>query len=307
MDIKEKPDGVIVLENLTPSGYRLGPREMLDETHIMLMTKAIAEYHGTVYALKIHERKTFDEIVGSFKSFPFSKPEKNSFDAFYAITLEKMKISAENIKSKDLENVITRLYERYIDKPSSLLQEFLAEDPDFDIIIHGDYNRNNVMFKYPNDEGFENPSSMKMFDFQWVKCASPVLDLSFYLYMNLDPDLFEEKFDDILKFYHDTLVKTFKSISGEKKFDENLPFLSFEKFIQHMENYALYGCLISVWFLPVMLADMKSCKEVEFELNNDMFSEASKRACLASGGQKALERCIKNIQHAYDRGYFKRF
>jgi hypothetical protein len=306
MGVKEREDGMIVLENLTTTGgFRMGPRDKLDFSHILLMTKTMAEFHGSMYALKYHQRESFDNLVTSLKTFPFSKQEKNSFDAFYAIALERLKRYAED-KCGNLETTVMRLYDKYIKKPSSLLQEFLKEDRDFDIIIHGDYNRNNVMFKYQAEEdGSENPISVKMFDFQWLKCASPVLDISFYLYMNLDPDLFQEKFDEILKFYHRNLVATFKtiSISHGKEFNMDLSFLSYTEFMKHFKKYAFYGCLISTWFLPVMLADLKTCQELAAELSKDMFSKASMKVVLSAGGDEAFHRVVENVRHAFERGY----
>jgi hypothetical protein len=305
MGIKEKEDGILVLENLTTSGFRLGPRDKLDLHHILLMTKTLAEFHGSMYALKTHQSESFNNLVKSLRAFPFSSQDKDCcYDAFYGISLKRLKLYADNNSGNNLEIAIMRLYEKYIKKPSLLLQEYLKEDLEFDIIIHGDFNRNNVMFKYPTHED-ESPTFVKMFDFQWLKYASPVLDISFYLYMNLDPELFEEKFDEILTFYHENLVSTFKtiSISREMKFDENLPFLSYEKFMKHFAKYAFYGCLISTWFLPVMLADEQTCAELATELTKDMFSEESTKVVLRAGGETAFNRVIGNVQHAFKRGY----
>lgn len=295
----------MVVENLSTHGYRLGPREKLDEKHIMLMTKTIASYHGSVYAFKVKRPELFKEMVNSLERFPFYEDRRNSFDALYSITLDRLKNYFHNVKGSTAD-AVNKLHAKYIDKPSSLLQHFLAENADFDVIIHGDYNRNNVMFKYNSKEGFENPQSVKMFDFQWLKYASPVLDLSFFLYMNTDPDLLDEKFDEILKTYHSTLVTTFKSAVKGHRYDENLPLLSFEKFMDHFKSFAFYGCLIASWFLPVMLADLETCANTAKELTDDLHSDASKEICLSIDEPAIVKRVTKIVKHAHLRGYLSR-
>lgn len=280
---------------------------MLDEKHILIMTESIAKLHATSYALKIQSREKFDEFVDSFQAFPFKDEKKSMFDALYAIALERLHQHVTSTKQADVYSAAVReVYEKYIEKPSGLLQEFLDDDPVFNTIIHGDYNRNNVMFKYASAEGFEDPIGLKMFDFQWIKYASPVLDLSFYLYMNLDPAILESSWSTILKFYHETLISSLAKLLKCNTNDERLANYNFESFLRHFANFAFYGCLISTWFLPIMLADLETCKNIEAELNKDLFSQESKKICLTAGGESAIERVNGNVMHAFKNGYMRR-
>lgn len=296
-----------MFENLTSTGFRMGPRDKLDEKHIMLMTESIARLHAASYALKIQNPSKFDEIVASFKTFPFHDKKKSMFDALYNIALERLYRHVEvGNQEADFTTAVIKVYKKYINSPSMLLQEFLDDDPTFNTIIHGDYNRNNVMFKYELDEGFEDPVSVKMFDFQWAKHASPVLDLSFYLYMNVDPEILESHWIKILKFYHETLITSIAKILNCSESDSRLKKYNFEDFLKHFGNFAFYGCLISCWFLPIMLADLETCKELEMELNKDLFSEASLKVCLPAGGKLAIDRVNGNVKHAFKNGYMNR-
>ena len=271
------------------------------------MTEAIAKIHALSYALKIEDRNKFDKIVGSLQVIPFSGEHKQMFDPLYRIALERL---MKYINSTDQENhyatSMNKLHKKYIGKPSELLQEFLAKDETFETIIHGDYNRNNVMFKYNLPVGFDDPTNVKMFDFQWVKKASPVLDLSFFLYMNMDPELFESSWDKVLKFYHKTLMKELAKHLDCSKDDERLRPYNYEDFLKHFSNYAFYGCIISMWFLPVMLADTETCKQIEIELNKDMFSEASFEVCMSTGQPDAMKRVNANVKHSFENGFIRR-
>lgn len=304
----EKPEGVFVFENLTSSGYRLGPRDKLDEKHIMLMTRSIAELHATSYAVNIRHSEKFNEFVENFKKISFYREDKPTmFHPLYDIALERVYQHVTTTdQPEDFRSAFVKVYEKFISQPSKLLQVFADDDSVFKTIIHGDYNRNNVMFKYDSAEGFENPTSVKMFDFQWTKFASPVLDLSFYLYMNLDPKIMESSWDKVVKFYHETLISSLAKILKCKESDEILKQFNFEDFLKHFADHAFYGCTISAWFLPIMLCDTEILPGIVAELQKDLFSAKAKEVCLPAGGLEALLRVTANVRHAFDKGYLKR-
>lgn len=296
---------MLIIDDLTAQGYRMGPRESLDENHIILTMKSIASYHGSMYAFKVKQPELFKEIVNSLEDFPFYRDKKNVFDAFYSITLDRMRLFFQD-ETGDVFDDVNKLHAKYIDKPSRLLQRFLIEDSDFDIIIHGDYNRGNVMFEYESADGFDSPQSVKMFDFQFLKYASPVLDLSFLLFMNVEPDMLAEKLDKFLKIYHSTLVATFKSVLAGRKYDENLPLLSFGKFMGHFGKFAFYGCLIACWFLPCMMTEHEMCDKIVQSIYADLYGEVAKATCLSVREPRIVERVKKIVQLAQQRGYMAR-
>lgn len=78
---------------------------------------------------------------------------------------------------KDLSNLERRIDEDFI----SIMEDFLRVDHDFAVILHGDYYRNNVMFKYKNQHGKEVPVDLRMFDFQEARFATIAIDLSIFI------------------------------------------------------------------------------------------------------------------------------
>lgn len=287
----------------------MGPRAELDEEHVMLMAKSIAELHAASYASKIQGRGEYEELVKSLKPLLFCHTDRVvPWDAFYNITLLRLYrhvTSAENV-AEDYKEAVCKVYQKYVPKPSSLMQTFIDDDQDFNIIIHGDYNRNNVMFKYDAEEGFNNPIGIKMFDFQWTKYASPALDLSFFMYQNIGPAILPGIWDKVLKTYHETMIKTLCAIMNCKENDPRIKRLNFESFLLHFREHAFYGCLIAAWFLPVMLADLETCDRVEEVINRDMFSQEAIDVILPAGGEVALKRVVANMEHAFRKGYFRR-
>lgn len=285
----------------------MGPRDKLDLQHIMIMTESIAKLHAVSYALKIEHTDKFDKLVTSFRAFPFHEERKSMFDAFYDIALDRLlRYMKSTNQPEEFTATIAKLYKKYIERPSKLMQEFLDDDPIFNTIIHGDYNRNNVMFKYDTADGFEDPKGVKMFDFQWTKYASPVLDLSFFLYMNLDPEVLTSSWSNILKFYHKTLISSLSKILNCEENDERLGQFNFDAFLTHFSRFAFYGCLIATWFLPAMLADLELIKNIEMEINKDMFSLRTKEVCIQAATPDVMKRVNDLVKHAYDNGFIKR-
>jgi thiamine kinase-like enzyme len=303
----ESLEGVFVFENLTYDCYRLGPRDKLDEKHIMLLTEKIAKLHATSFAVKIQDRKSFDELVDKLKFIPFHRDDgKSMFHPLYDIALERVHRNISKFgHAKEFQKALEEIYEKFISVPASILQKFADSNDVFNVIIHGDYNRNNVMFKYESIEGSEVPIDLKMFDFQWVKYASPALDLSFYLYMNLDPDIMDSCWEKVLKFYHEILINSLVEILQCTKDDERLQPLNYSDFLKHFANHAFYGCFISAHFLPIMLCDESILPSITGQLMSDLYSNETREICLPAGGEKALKRVFHNLEHAFKKGYLK--
>jgi hypothetical protein len=162
----------LVLENLTGKGYRSGPRLDLDEKHLMLMMQKIATYHSMTYALRILKDPMLDTLVEGIKPLPFVEPngETNLYTAVYGIALDRLFDYLEKTPEemsdpkfvKDVENFRTK----YWKTPLVLMEKFRTDEKLYSVILHGDYNRNNVLFKYDQPEGFDNPIDLKMIDFQ---------------------------------------------------------------------------------------------------------------------------------------------
>ena len=285
----------------------MGPRAQLDLSHLKLMIKSIAKFHAMSYVLKIQNMDKLEELTKSFQPFPFYEEHKNMYDVFYEIALERLSNHViTKPQDEDFKAAVISLARKYIDKPSKLMEEFLKPDASFDVIIHGDYNRNNVMFQYESLDGFKNPQNVKAFDYQLAKYASPVLDLSFFMFMNIEADMIDIIWDELLQLYHQTLMELLTSVLKCNESDTRLLSYSFEKFQDHFANYALYGCMVAAWFLPIMLCDLERCRAIEAAFEKDSFSQELKDVTLPAGGIEAIERVTAVTKHAFNRGYFKR-
>lgn len=69
-----------------------------------------------------------------------------------------------------------------LDGNSETMAELLRPVEPLAVLCHGDFCRNNVLFRY--DEATGRPVDVIMIDPAQARYASPVIDLSFFLYMN---------------------------------------------------------------------------------------------------------------------------
>lgn len=144
------------------------------------MTKLIAEYHAISYAMKIKQPDTFKDLVAGITSLSFvaDKGERNLYGVLYDVAfhryfeyIDRLAAAAADSnpiagRSEKFMRDMTNLRNKYGKNPVGLLEWIRQSDDVFSVILHGDYNRNNVLFRYDNGDGHENPDDGKMIDFQ---------------------------------------------------------------------------------------------------------------------------------------------
>lgn len=85
------------------------------------------------------------------------------------------------------------------------------------VICHGDYLRNNIAFRYDGN-GIVNDAMM--FDFQTMRYASPMIDMSTFLANSTGYEVRNKHFKHIFKAYHDALtLELLANISGWNQTD----------------------------------------------------------------------------------------
>jgi len=178
---------------------------------------------------------------------------------------------------------LRRLKVLFEDGENSLKRVRVPQEP-FSVICHGDFNRNNVLFRY-DEVGL--PVDVLLFDFGTPRYGSPVFDLSFFLYMNTTQKVRGSRLDDLLNEYCLTLAKTVPSgvrVPSRAELDSE------------MAKCAFYGFIHASYFLP---------HEVETNVvhRKDMNDEAILEWLLQVGGDTGTDKVADLIQHIVDMGY----
>lgn len=84
------------------------------------------------------------------------------------------------------------------------------------IICHGDYLRNNIAYRY--DDNGKAVDAM-MFDFQTLRYASPMVDLSTFMSLSTGRIERDQHFWDIFRAYHETLIQSYLASTNLKVSD----------------------------------------------------------------------------------------
>lgn len=313
-ELGEDFETILALENLNPLGYRLGSRIDLDENHLKLMIKTIALYHAVNFALKINKdpvMQSHGDRLNSFSYLDKDGQELESYKVLFNIALERFfRVIETDPKFKENEKFyecVQKFKNDYLEHPMVLMQSFLATDDVFSIILHGDYNRNNVLFQYDQPEGYENPKAIKMIDFQETKYGTPVIDLAFFMYMNIHPSLIPKVWDSLLDLYHETMIDTLAKILNCDLSDDRLKPYGYNNFLDHFKKFAFYGVMIGIHFIPWMACPEEECGEMSKLFETDIHSPELRRLCQICGGADVDYRITSIVQHAFEKGYMEIF
>ena len=310
-ELSESPETIVALENLKPAGYRMGPKIDLDEDHLRLMIKNIAFYHSVPYALRIRGDPKLEELASQLNPFAFvseTGEELGAYKRLLSVGMNRLFDLVEKNPAYQYNETFMANCKKFKDKhfkdgAIKLMQSILAKDEVFSIILHGDYNRNNVLFKYVQPDGFDKPTGIKMYDFQEIRYATPVIDLAFFMYMNIHYDLRDQLWDELLKYYHETLIESLTDILKCSKNDERLLPYAFDKFLDHFAKHAFYGVPITLHYVPWIACPEEECAQIAHWFETDMNGEEYFNIAQIAGGEEVDKRIVSIFKHASDKGY----
>jgi hypothetical protein len=112
-----------------------------------------------------------------------------------------------------------------------------------------------------------------------------------------------ELWDELLQYYHDTLMTSLTDILKCDRTDIRLKPYSFEKFIEHFTKYAFYGIMICIHFIPWMACSEEECKLLSDSFDTDIFSDEALKIGMEAGGRAVDERVFGVVKHAFEKNY----
>uniref|UniRef100_A0A182QRM3 CHK kinase-like domain-containing protein n=1 Tax=Anopheles farauti TaxID=69004 RepID=A0A182QRM3_9DIPT len=304
----DQEETFLAMEDVSHRGFVPGPRLNLDQPHLELMARKIAQFHACSYALRIGGRSDkLQTLVDKIIPLNFLQDGKvffESYDIVFKVAFERLfhyfDEKPDVIATHSLHERIDTLRRKYGKTPSELMQRCLARDDIYSVILHGDYNRNNVLFRYEN----ETPRDVMLIDFQENRYGSPALDLSFFMYMNMPPEAWASGgWDHLLTVYHQELMRCLCGIVKIEPEDERLEPYRFDRMKTHLKQHFIYGAVIAIKFLPCMLANEEEVQEIVHHFHTDITADGFRNIYLIAGGDVVNERISKVILHAADQGY----
>lgn len=177
-----------------------------------------------------------------------------------------------------------------LDGNSDTMARLLRPVEPLAVLCHGDYCRNNMLFRYDADTG--RPVDMIVIDPAQARYASPAIDLSFFLYMNTTDA-------DRLAHWDDYVAAYLAGVADVTAAGHRAPPLTAADVHGEMRDHVLYGYAYCSFFLPAMVdtkpPDVQRLTTCTDDERIDMINE--------SGGPDADHLLAAIVKHAVDRGY----
>jgi len=267
-------NAMIVLQNLRIFGYRNGGDNLMlmDYEHIVVALEGLARFHALSYSMKKKDYRSFEErVVAQIRDGRRFVKKQTTSDAITEGYQRNVAYTAMmffdkfNEKQREERGLYTEKLERVrrrVENGPELIRELLVPDEPLAVLCHGDFNRNNIMFRYDSDN---KPCDVKFIDFQTPFYASPAIDLSFFLFVNASPELWATRWNDMFSVYHRTLLDALSEFLNCSQ-DTLQPEFSREAFECQFSKYLLYGFLLATNFIVAHAEDPDKLKV--FELYN---------------------------------------
>ncbi|KAK7865311.1 hypothetical protein R5R35_007396 [Gryllus longicercus] len=265
----------LVMEDLRPEGFTLAERKRgLGLRHCLVALRALARFHAASHAL-LRRQPELPQIFGNpwemarGGSSPFVEAGLQSaadacrlwpgFEA-YADALEKYK-NPEQIKK--------------------LVDMFDTKNDGFNVVVHGDFWTNNMMFRY--EDGI--PVDIRFVDYQVSNVCSPAIDILYFLNTSLSDNVSEHHQDLLIREYHAELQEVMGLLG--------LKAPSLQELLADLDRHGLYAVYSSTCVTPIVRATQEM--DIEARLAGDQLSGAQ------AYQQPAMRRWFQRVLPEYNR------
>ncbi|XP_068085297.1 uncharacterized protein [Anabrus simplex] len=232
---------VIMLEDLTASGYKMAKRQNgLDLEHCKMVLKSLATFHAASVAVYSKDPACME----SYKEGIFKEKTREFLGTYFTSSVQAL---LEEVKTwpdfkEQYSDKLQHLEDNWWQKIGPCLHR---DEEGFNVLNHGDLWVNNMMFTYsPEDEVM----NVKFIDLQNVHFSSPVIDLLYFLYTSPSDDVRQKYFDQLIETYHETLDATLIKLDCVKKAP------SLDKLSEELKKRMSYVLFPAICELPNMLA-----------------------------------------------------
>uniref|UniRef100_A0A1B6KIJ2 CHK kinase-like domain-containing protein n=1 Tax=Graphocephala atropunctata TaxID=36148 RepID=A0A1B6KIJ2_9HEMI len=266
-------DDILILENLKPNGYRLTTEKLfLDFDHCALALKKLGRLHALSYRKKQDTLDEFISTVGKLRETKWETDQRDDFNKCLQISMERG-MSPLVEEGGEHKETLEEIMSHCLEDPFMLMKGLCSPEEPFAVLCHGDFCRNNMVFRYGADG---KPEDVRFFDIATARYASPVIDLSFFLFLNTSAELRRDRWDDLLLAYHDGLASALPGC--------RVPPLDIVRL--EVTRRAFYGFALCSFFLPIMLDPDNKTEFDDFATLTPAEVEAGMRS---KGGQQATD------------------
>ncbi|KAJ3666247.1 hypothetical protein Zmor_001700 [Zophobas morio] len=215
-----KDTEVEVLENLTTRGYYLCNRIVpLPTNNLKLILREYGKFQAISAAMQDQAPEKFKSLAGEIRNVWKMFVDKHDIETYFVAPIDEVH---ELLKTSLPETTAEKL-KKFKTQIKQIIYEVINNTKIFSVISHGDCQNNNFMFQLENKTD-ENSLKVAILDWQTTKFASPVMDISYFIYVCASKEDLEH-FDELINIYYDSFSGYVKLLGSDP---ENIfPFSQF--------------------------------------------------------------------------------
>lgn len=274
------PKMMLFFEDMKELGYSVIEKEnQMDVDTAFLVLEKLAKLHAASAVLK----EKNPSVMNQYLEGPISKnPNRQDFLIFYRLITRTLALIAENEWSSEWKSIAAKLkaLEHTINEKGC--DVYTRNDKCFNVFNHDDIWLPNILFK---------KKDVLFIDFQLSFYGSLGIDLNYMFYGTLKETTRISFKDQLIRSYHEQLVKTLKDL----KYEKEIPSLDF--IYEEIKKTAFHGVNAALCVAPISLMEHSDKAEMDLMLAESAEADAF-RYDLMNG--KKYQKFIKKLLLEFD-------
>ncbi|XP_055634869.1 uncharacterized protein LOC129774863 isoform X2 [Toxorhynchites rutilus septentrionalis] len=258
----------ILLADLSAQGFKNFQRtEPLDYEDVRTILNNLAEFHAVSFAMKDQKPEIFSKIISQLAETIFVAPLHSSFEGFLKRQVDYAIKTLEHNPAEGDEVVRKRLFQFRDEYGPSMVD--CVENREDVVICHGDCWISNILYRHKNKL---LAKELKFLDWQVSRCATPVIDLSYFIFCCTDTTL-RKRLPELLREYHQTLLRRIDELGSDGR-----KLFPFDKLQVHLAKFARFGFGMALMTLHTTCCVEKDLPDISSALENSELVDLDKYA-----------------------------
>lgn len=208
----------LALENLNNYGYDTTSRqEAMDINLCRLIMKTLGRFHAMSFVIRDQCPQMFEEMSNALEETYYSNRLKPWYNDFSKIQID---IALDALEKTYGGTIVEERAKKFLLDGSvyDKMVKFTHARNRYSVIGHGDCWVPNFLVHTTKVDGRDIPVKAKMIDFQLARFASPVIDISFFIYSCTTEELRVQYYDDLIKTYHTSLSQLISDFGSNPEY-----------------------------------------------------------------------------------------
>ncbi|KAI4504355.1 hypothetical protein M0802_000826 [Mischocyttarus mexicanus] len=284
----------LILENVCNLGY--GPitrQDCVNMEQCTVILEAFATFHAISFAHKDQNKEEFNECVSHLRETYFNPKYWDWYDDFHKrlVEIATHALVTEYPNSKALKRFTSYKFGSFFDMSCKICNRV---DAPTSVVNQGDSWVPNILVR--NIDG--DKKQALLLDFQLARCASPILDLAFFIYSCTNKTL-RKRFDEMLKIYYDKLSDVINLLGSDAN-----KLYSWETFMKEVKEQFFYGIICAIEALPFAMLPDSQAFDLDTILNGEKQMNIEEVWLIGNlDTQKKRLRLADVIVHAVENGF----